>query len=71
MIRDLIRAARQRLRDYRLERRIEALQARCARQCAARDHIAARNSFTAMRLLVSQRSPEQVERLERARGLRA
>ena len=66
----MIATLRERLRSWRLEHKIDAMSARCARESAAGMHDQARSTFLALRLLVSQRSPEQVARLKRARGLR-
>lgn len=58
----------QRYRDYRLEGRIQrALDA----LVQADTPPARRAAFERMRALTRRRSPGQVERMERARGLRA
>ena len=56
--------------DICLERRIDAMRDRCARLAAAGNKVAARDAFASLRLLIAQRRPEQVARMERERGLR-
>jgi hypothetical protein len=54
--------------DEALELQIETAF-RCAMHCEDRELM--RDAFHAMSQLIAQRSPEQIERMERARGLRA
>lgn len=54
-------------RDADLEQRITDA---CARLSMATDEDQAREIFERVRALIYQRSPEQIERLERAKGLR-
>lgn len=58
------------LADLRLERRIARTRNRCARLCAGGKFPQARDAFASLRLLIAQRRPEQVARMEVERGLR-
>lgn len=63
----LIAALRQRIADYRRERRIRALVLRCCLAAHQRDY---REHWVALRDEINARSPGQVARMERKRGLR-
>ncbi|MDR3445966.1 hypothetical protein [Dyella sp.] len=59
-----------RLNDWRLERHIRFLKVEFRRAYDSGDKSRARVFCAAMAEAMSSRSPEQVERMERARGLR-
>lgn len=59
-----------RLNDWRLERHIQFLRTEFRRAYESGDKSKARTFCAAMAEAMALRSPAQVERLERARGLR-
>ena len=60
----------QRLRDWLHEREIARLSKACKEAYAAGDKAKASHFFQQMGRAISERSPEQIERLERAQGMR-
>lgn len=60
----------QRLRDWLHEREIARLSMACKEAYAGADKAKASHFFQQMRRAISERSPAQVERMERAQGLR-
>lgn len=56
--------------DALLERKITQASNACTSALERGDRAAARSAWAKFRALLLQRSPEQIERLERARGLR-
>lgn len=66
----MMKIALGRFRDFLHEREIARLSRACREACEAGDRAKASQFFHAMRRAVLARSPAQVERMERARGLR-
>lgn len=60
----------QRLRDWLHEREIARLSTACKEAYMAGDKAKASHFFQQMVRAISERSPEQIERLERAQGMR-
>lgn len=60
----------QRIKDWRLERRIHRLSRQCAEAMKAGDKVAARAFWQAQGDAIRSRSPAQVKRMERRMGLR-
>lgn len=60
----------QRLRDWLHEREIARLSKACKEAYVAGDKAKASHFFQQMGRAISERSPEQIERLERAQGMR-
>lgn len=67
---DLCRQVKDRHDDRRLERRIDRQRTRVAELLVAGNMDEARDAFASLRLLIAQRRPEQVARMEVERGLR-
>ena len=61
---------KQRVRDWLREREIRRLSARCKEAIARGDRVSGRAWWSLMAKAISERSLAQVERMNRARGLR-
>lgn len=59
-----------RLRDWLREREVRRLSSACEEAYQARDKAKFSHFFQQLRVAASARSPEQVARMERAKGLR-
>lgn len=66
----LIHRIRQRVADWLRELRITALEASVLMEFDCGRHDLANEAWLAMTAEIAKRSPEQVARMERARGLR-
>lgn len=61
---------KQRVRDWVREREIDRLAKGCAEAYESGDRAKAGHFYHAMRRAISRRSPGQIGRMERSRGLR-